>query len=68
MVNEMLIPSIMKDVIIFLLNRLVLAPLYLCFQVDHPDEVVGIMAMAPAKTTTVDASVKQAGDKIRWRI
>ncbi len=45
-----------------------LAPLYLCFQVDHPDEVVGIMAIAPAKTATVEASVKQAGEKIRCRI
>ena len=64
-VKAILIPSITKDVVTLRRKRNVLAPLYFRFQVNHPDEVVGIIAMAPASTTTVEASVKHPGEKIR---
>jgi len=46
----------------------VVAPLYLCFHVDQPDIVVGIIMIVPERITTVVARVKASGEKMRWRI
>jgi hypothetical protein len=57
-----------KEVIILRLKRKVFAPLYLCFQVDQPDIVVGIITTVPERITTVVARVKSSGEKIICRI